>query len=245
MSITLEKEVENLRQKAANLETKIHTQNQVITTLETNVEIYKTDVEVYKTKYEVSEGEREKTELKYQYAVEEYEKLRQAFLSSQRQAFGKKSERFVDEAQLPLFEKEIDQKEIKESDIEKITYTRKKKKDKQADMSLLPQREEIIEVPKEQKVCGCGNEKQVIRYETKHILNYQPAIVEVIVQKREVCACKKGCDTSIVTAAVPKHILPKCRASESLLSHIAVSKVLDRAVSFGEENRKGTWMANL
>ena len=76
--------------------------------------------------------------------------------------------------------------------------------------------------------CSCGCEKVVINYETKEKLHYEPAVFEVHVEKREVLACPKGCANEVVTAEAPKQLLPKTKASEELLSHIAVSKIIDR-----------------
>ena len=52
--------------------------------------------------------------------------------------------------------------------------------------------------------------------------------MELLIEKREVLACPNKCDGSIVTAEAPKQALPKVKATEELLSHISVSKVLDR-----------------
>jgi len=151
-------------------------------------------------------------------------------LALQRLIFGRKSERFVEVSEgqeaLPLFDLDSDQAEMKEADVEVITYRRPQSKGKPK--KELPRREVVIRVPEEERLCGCGQEKQCIRYEIKHLLNHIPAVYEVIIQKREVLACKKGCKQSIVTAPVVPQILPKARASESLLSYICVSKVLDR-----------------
>ena len=151
-------------------------------------------------------------------------------LALQRLIFGRKSERFVavSEGQetLPLFDMEADQADMNEADVETITYKRHKSKGKPK--KELPKRDVVIRVPEEARICTCGSEKQCIRYEIKRLLNHIPAVYEMIIQKREVLACKKGCKQSIVTAPVVPHILPKARASESLLSYICVSKVLDR-----------------
>ena len=152
-------------------------------------------------------------------------------LALQRLIFGRKSERFVavSEGQeaLPLFDMEADQADMNEADVETITYKRHKSKGKPK--KELPKRDVVIRVPEEARICTCGSEKQCIRYEIKRLLNHIPAVYEMIIQKREVLACKKGCKQSIVTAPVVPHILPKARASESLLSYICVSKVLDRS----------------
>jgi len=185
-----------------------------------------------------------KLEAKLDHVTAEYESLIQSYLDAQRQAFGKKSERFVDSNQMPLFESEtVDPKsndvasKAAKQDVEEITYTRKKRKSRQADLDALPQREEIIVVDEADRTCLCGDEKQLVGYEEKRTLNYKPATFEVINQKREILGCKKGCEKSMVTAPLPKKILPKCKASDSLLSYIAISKVLDRQPLYHLENK--------
>ena len=151
----------------------------------------------------------------------------------QRLIFGKKSEKFVEviegQESLRLFELDSDQVECDEDDLEEIRYKRPKSTGRQKqDISQLPQREVIVRVRDEERVCGCGNEKQFVRYDSKHLLHYVPAVFEVEIQKREVLACQKGCEKSIVIAPVIPQILPKARATESLLAYISISKVLDR-----------------
>lgn len=68
----------------------------------------------------------------------------------------------------------------------------------------------------------------MIRYETKELLHYQPCVIEIVEQRREVVACQKGCDNQIVTAPAPKQILPKTKATEAFLSFLVVSKLDDR-----------------
>ncbi len=174
-------------------------------------------------------------EEKLKLQAQEYEKLLQYLLDLRRIQFGSKSERFVDsENQIPLFPSEAPRKEEQETTpqertsqeeikYEDISYKRQKKQGNAE--SEIPTREEII--PVMDKTCSCGAERKVIDYETKRILNYVPAIFEIIVQKREVVACNH-CQNGMETAPVPLQLLPKCKASESLLAHIAVSKILDR-----------------
>lgn len=175
---------------------------------------------------------------------EEYDKLIQAFKQAQRDRFGRKSERFTGAAeQLTLFDPNPDsthenaqnENETEDpSDAETITYTRKRNpKTKQYDG--IPVREVIIE--EQNKTCDCcGNQKEVIRYESSQRLNYQPAVFEFLIEKREVVACRKGCAGSVKTATLPKRILPKCSATESLLAYIAVCKFLDRQPLYHLEN---------
>ena len=140
---------------------------------------------------------------------------------------------------LPLFDTTVPPAvEAKPDDvIEDSRYTRRKKNASSATFGI-PTREEIILVHESERVCGCcGRDKTCIKYEKKRLLNYQPAVFEIIHQKREVLACKKGCVSQIVTAPAPKHILPKSSATESLLAFISVSNVLDRQPLYHLEKR--------
>ncbi len=161
----------------------------------------------------------------------EYEALLMAYRQAQRMMFGKKSERFVDEcnAQQSLFETTEKQEEagIDPADREEITYTRERRKGKR-DVSGIPHREEVIPVAESERVCnGCGKQKEVIGYESSQRLDYKPAEFELVTLKREKVACRKGC-CGVSVAPLPERILPKCKATESLLAYICVSKVLNR-----------------
>lgn len=97
---------------------------------------------------------------------------------------------------------------------------RKKKKD----TSKYPRTIEIIPVSDEDRQCTCGCEKTVIRYEISELFDYEPARFTIVEKRREVMACPKGCAGEIITAPAPKHVLPKSKVTERLLSHIIISK---------------------
>jgi len=162
----------------------------------------------------------------------EYENLRQMILRTNRARFGSKSERYAegDISQLPLFAS-VEEVAIPDSPVdeeETITYIRRKKRNNQENTKDLPRVEIVIPVSETERHCECGCEKELVKHETKEKLHYQPAVFEIQIEKREVLACPKGCDGSMVTAAAPKQLLPKTKASNELLSHIAVSKIMDR-----------------
>ena len=151
-----------------------------------------------------------------------------------RHRFGKRSERYIDpeNPQLSLFPDENEifaQADALGEQAEKTTtvaaHTRKKKTKSEKD---LPRRIEIIPISNEDKQCACGACKTVIRYESKELLHYQPCVIEIVEQRREVAACPKGCDNQIVTAPAPKQILPKTHATEAFWSFLVVSKLDDR-----------------
>ena len=169
-----------------------------------------------------------------QYA-QAYDLLREQIREMQRHRFGKRSERYLDpeSPQLNLFEDNANLfcsvdaagQEIPEETLQIPAHTRKKK---QKDRKELPRRIEIIPLLEQDKVCSCGSCKTVIRYEIKESIHYQPCIIEILEQRREVAACSKGCDNSIMTAIAPLHILPKIKATEAFLAFLVVSKLDDR-----------------
>ncbi len=149
-----------------------------------------------------------------------YEQIKHQLQELLRHRFGKKSERFIDpeNPQLDLFaEEQVIMDLPQEGETTKVEAHQRKKKKK--DTSQYPRVIEVIPVPEEDKVCGCGAQKQVIRYETKELFDYQPAVFRVIEQRREVVACAKGCEQSIQTAPAPKHVLPKVKATEAKPLH--------------------------
>ena len=164
-----------------------------------------------------------------------YDLLREQFKELQRYRFGKRSERYIDpeSTQLDLFQDNIAiysnvdgaGEQLPEESFKVEAHTRKKKKTNQKD---LPRRIEIIPLSEDDKHCSCGSCKTVIRYETKESIHYQPCVIEIIEQRREVAVCPNGCDGSIMTAPVPLHVLPKVKASAEFLSFLVVSKLDDR-----------------
>jgi|GEM_PF-3084052 len=162
-----------------------------------------------------------------------YDQLLYQFKQFQRDRFGCKAERYEDSTshQQNFFEEENidhkgDNKLTNNNIIEIAAYQRTQRSVKQ--YAHLPRRTVIVPVAEAQRVCACGRCKVVVRYETKELFYYQPAVYEIQEQKREVMACPAGCEGSIMTALNPPHILPKTRVTEALLAHIIVSKVDDR-----------------
>lgn len=166
--------------------------------------------------------------------MQAYDQMHDQMKELIRNRFGKKSERYIDpeHPQFDLFGGNdqfavADREGNKIEDVKIAAHTRKKKKNEKE----IPVRIEIIPVPAEKRRCTCGECKVVISYETKQLLNHQPAVHEIIEQRREIVACKKNtmeCDGKIIAAAVPLHLLPKVKATEEFLSFLVVSKLDDR-----------------
>ena len=169
-----------------------------------------------------------------QYA-QAYDSLKEMVREMQRHRFGKRSERHIDpeNPQLGLFDENDDLfaktdaagGQIEDEPVQVPAYIRKKKKKEPSD---LPRRIEIIPLTEQDKLCSCGACKTVIRYEMKELIHYQPCVIEIVEQRREVAACSKGCDDSIMTAPAPKQVLPKIKATEEFLAFLVVSKLDDR-----------------
>ena len=206
----LQNEVEILRKKAADLEAQLANQ----------AAIYLDEKQALTDLLKKKEAD--------------YYRVVQQLMEARRNQFGRKSERFVDDEnpQVPLFPVEFDSSEPNPNpdDIETVTYQRKKGGNRRSlDMSGLPQREVILPVDEKERVCACcGREKQCVGYQSSSRLHVIPAQFEVVTEKREKRACANGCEGQFVTAPLPLRVLPKSIASESLIAHIVVSKVLHR-----------------
>lgn len=168
-----------------------------------------------------------------QYA-QAYDSLLAQIKELQRYRFGKRSERYIDpeHPQLSLLDDNQNKfaaadaaGESVDNDVQVAAHVRKKKNKTEKNITV---RIEIIPVPDDKKLCACGKDKKVIRYETKQLMHHQPAVYEVIEQRREVVACEHGCDGEITTAPAPLHVLPKVKATEEFLSFLVVSKLDDR-----------------
>jgi transposase len=160
-----------------------------------------------------------------------YDRLQHQLKDLLRNRFGSKSERFVDpeNPQGDLFtENGVPLIEATEEDETTTVPSHARRKKQKRDTSKYPRTIEIIPIDEADRLCHCGCEKKIIRYETKELYDYRPAIFSIIEQRREIVACKNGCEGSIKTAASPLHILPKIKATESLLAHIIISKLHDR-----------------
>lgn len=160
-----------------------------------------------------------------------YENMAHQLKELLRHRFGTRSERDIDpdNPQMTMFTDEM--KGTKNQPIEQDSSTEvaaHRRKKKQKNTAHYPRMIEIIQVSEYDKECACGCEKQVIRYETKELYHYKPAEFGIIEQRREVVACPKGCQKSIVTAPAPGQVLPKVKASEALLAHIVVAKMHHR-----------------
>src|SRR5580658_8248646 len=197
------------------------------------------NIDLYEKRIQALESELNTYQKRCEEYAKAYDLLHHQVRELLRNRFGKKSERFIDpeNRQLTLFEDisgafsaldaagESSEDDLKEDDTKIAAYSRRQKKKSEKE---LPRRIEIIPVSEEEKQCPCGSCKTVIRYETKELLNYQPAVFEILEQRREVVACPKGCEGQMITAPAPLQVLPKAKITEEFLAFLVVSKLDDR-----------------
>lgn len=177
--------------------------------------------------------------------MQAYDALQHQVKELLRNRFGKKSERFIDpeNPQRSLFgDDEMFANADAAGDLiteDEITIPAHKRKKKAKGSKELPRRIEIIPLSDADRICPCGACKTIIRYETKELIDYQPAVFEILEQRREVGACPNGCEGEMITAPAPLHILPKTKATEEFLSFLVVSKCDDRQPLYHLEKQLG------
>ncbi|MAY85357.1 MAG: IS66 family transposase [Pseudooceanicola sp.] len=88
----------------------------------------------------------------------------------------------------------------------------------------LPRIEEVIEP--ESTVCACGCERHVIGEDVSERLDIIPARFRVIVTRRPKYACR-SCESGIVQALAPSHLIPGGMPTEASVAHVIVSKYAD------------------
>ena len=88
----------------------------------------------------------------------------------------------------------------------------------------LPRIEEII--APENTTCDCGHERHVIGEDVSERLDIVPAQFRVIVTRRPRYACR-SCESGIVQAPAPAHLIPSGMPTEAILAHVVVSKYAD------------------
>ena len=210
----------------------------IITVLQQQVTYMNNDEQITQLAHEIQALKAENLLFKSrceQYA-EAYEYLHEQIIEMRRQRFGARSERHIDDPENPQLSLFNDVSAIfaaadvaGEQAAKEITlvaaHSRKKNAKNKDD---LPRRIVVIPLSDKDKQCACGACKTIIKYEVKELIHYQPCVIELIEQRREVAACSQGCDGSVVTATAPIQILPKIKATEEFLSFLAVSKLDDR-----------------
>lgn len=166
------------------------------------------------------------------------------FRLSQHKRFGASSEK-SNSNQLSIFnEAEQEAKaNVKEPELEDITYKRRKGKNKKKkSFEDLPV--EVIEyhLDEENKICPqCGNQLHVMSKEIRRELKVIPAQVKVVEHVRDVYACrtceKENITTPVITASMPNPVLKGSFLSPSLLAYIMDTKYSQAVPLYRQEKQ--------
>lgn len=146
-----------------------------------------------------------------------------------RQLFGKRSEKLIENAnQLELIELEKYAMEVKEEQVK--AHKRKKIAQKGRDKIILPDNlpveTQILDLPKEQKICPeTGKILVKIGEEITRKLAHKPGsyYIKEIIRPKYATSKNEG----ILTCSLPEGILPRSQADESLLAEIITKKFAD------------------
>jgi len=156
--------------------------------------------------------------------------------------FGSSSEKAVSSEQLGLFDEvEITANpNLPEPELEQITYTRRKKGKREADLAALPL--EIVEhsLPDEEQVCAeCGEPLHAMGHDTRKELVIIPAQVKAVEHRRYTYACRhcerNGDRVPIVKAPVPQPLISGSLASASAVAHIMTQKYVMHVPLYRQE----------
>ena len=162
--------------------------------------------------------------------------------------FGRKSEKEIEDIeQTLLFDEEKDGEfgqEIHEegTETETITYSRKKPGRGTIDKSV-PREEVVIDIPEEDKVCGCGHKMVRIGEEVServHIIKPKMWVEKIIRPKYACKYCEGSGDEekpAVRIAKAPENIIPKSIVTPGLLAFIIVNKFVDHLPYYRQEKR--------
>lgn len=156
------------------------------------------------------------------------------------QLYGSKSDKAKEPDEPSTFDEpeltpDVSSEELDQADEELTIPEHKRKKPKRKPLPKnLPRKEIIHDLSENDKICKCGNTLTHICDEDSEQLEYIPAKVTVIVNKRRKYACK-SCEETIKLAALPKMPIPKSIATASLLATVLVAKYVDHLPLFRQE----------
>ncbi len=143
-----------------------------------------------------------------------------------RQIFVKKSEKLPD-GQLSLFA-DLENKEVEEEKEEKIEITYERAKGgKKRPPAHLPRIRVEHDISDEEKICGCGCQKKLIREVITEQYDVIPATFQVIQNVRFIYGCSAKCGVGPKTTPLAPQMLPKHQVSPSFLATIATQKFED------------------
>ena len=154
--------------------------------------------------------------------------------------YGAKSDKAINNEEPPAFDEpelapDTTAAELDQADEEITVPEHKRKKPGRKSLpKYLPRKEVVHDLPDAEKVCKCGNHLTHIADVESEQLEYIPAQITVVVNKRKKYACKK-CEETIKLASLPKMPIPKSIATPGLLAAILVAKYCDHLPLYRQE----------
>ena len=158
------------------------------------------------------------------------------FRLAQQKRFGASSEKtHPDQLELNLFNEAevLATPQGQEPEMEKITYERRKTSGKrEADLSKLPVETVTYTLEENEQICACcGGALHEMSTETRSEIAIVPPQVKVVRHVRQVYACRhcerNELQTPIVTAPMPKPVVPGSLASPSAMAHVMCQKYVE------------------
>jgi transposase len=148
--------------------------------------------------------------------------------------FGRKSEKLEHPGQLLLFdppEEEIQKPpfvdEAPDEEYETITRKKGRRRGPRA-LKTLPQKEILLEIPEEERLCPCCHEPMTVIGADRQVkFSFVPSVAMEVITIRPKYACKKHEESGVVQAPLPPSPIEKSKAGPSLLAHVLVSKYND------------------
>lgn len=169
------------------------------------------------------------------------------FRLAQHRRFAASSERTHADQQQFVFneaEAEVASAPVQEEPtLETVTYKRRKQKG-QRDESLkdLPEDTVVHELSEAERICPrCGGTLHKMSVEVHRELKIIPAQAIVVKHVREVCTCRScdhdGISTPVITAPMPKPVIPGSLASPSSLAFIISQKYVESMPLYRQEQQ--------
>ncbi len=167
--------------------------------------------------------------------TEQIETLKSQVQWLQKQLFGRKSEKidpaqlWMDALTLEAVEKNPPSEPAAAVETRVEAHTRKCTPHGRAELpEHLPREINVIDVPESERVLPDGTPRPVIGHEDAERIGYRPGQVFVQVTRRMKYGSPTGSEEAgVVIAPLPDLLVPRCKADESLLAHLVVSKYID------------------
>jgi transposase len=207
-----------------------------------NARLHEENAELEKKYFELKH---EKNELvkKVEILDEELASLRSRFFGRSSESFNEEEQRqlrLFDEAEAAVQETETSTEQPPLVHIPEHTRGRAKRRPLPED---LPREEVVIDIPEEDKRCGCGAELARIGEEVSEKLDVIPPRVRVIrtIRPKYAChACEGSADEekpAVRTAAMPPAMIDKGIATAGLLAFIVTGKFCDSLPLYRQEKQ--------